>query len=183
MCLHRYSHAYTCWPHHPGYVAAWPLLHHDIARILDHVQAAGIVLTGPAHGLPLADPVDGVAFNGDERCGLDGATFTLGPPWTPITTRRYGNAPRGICSTDRKPYDVAVCAVLLRCLVLLPGLFTVTSNGGWDREWSAGAIWSNDQRNPPHTAAAAPLSARGIVTDLFGTAFGPSLLNPGHVIW
>ncbi|GLL03719.1 hypothetical protein [Dactylosporangium matsuzakiense] len=179
MRRHQYRHAFTYLPYHPGYAAAWPGLHHDIVRILGHVQAAGVVLTGPDGGPPFADPDDGIAFNGDARRRLDAATFTLGPPWTPTTTRRYGRAPRSICRTDRHPYDVAVCAVLLRCLIVLPGLCTVTSDGAWDGEWAAGA----GHHIRSGAAGAAPLSARGVVADLFGTTSVPSLLSPGRVRW
>ena len=58
-----------------------------------------------------------------------------------------------------------------------------SAEGSWDGEWSAGTNGPTDQPDQPCTAGAVPLSARGIVADLFGTAFDRSPLNPGHTIW
>ena len=62
------------------------------------------------------------------------------------------------CTTGRKPYDLAVSAILLRCALLLPQAFAISSDGAWDREWAYGATPG---------AAAPPLGARAVIADLF----------------
>jgi hypothetical protein len=171
----RYAHAYTSRPHHPGYAAAWPQLLSDIDRILDRVRAAGIGVTGPVGGRPLVDPYRGVAFDGDASRNLAHDTFALAGPWTPTTTKR-GRQQRAICATNRLPYDLAVCAVLLHCLVLLPGLIQVTSNGRWEREWAYGAA-------PSDPLSDTGFGARTVISELFATEFPMNLLNPGQRIY
>jgi hypothetical protein len=65
-----------------------------------------------------------------------------------------------VCKTNRKPYDAAVAAVLLRCALLLPGVFLVRSDGAWDGEWAHGAARASGIALP---------SARDIVGALFGS--------------
>jgi hypothetical protein len=40
------------------------------------------------------------------------------------------------CKTARKPYDVAVCLVLLSIARHAPKSFSISSDGDWDVEWS-----------------------------------------------
>lgn len=44
------------------------------------------------------------------------------------------------CKTSRKPYDVAVSAILLRCHQLSPDALDIASDGGSDHEWRHGAF-------------------------------------------
>lgn len=62
------------------------------------------------------------------------------------------------CTTSRKPYDLAVSAILLRCTLLLPQAFAVASDGAWDAEWAHGAT--------PGTTAPR-LGARTVIANLF----------------
>ncbi|KAH8743450.1 hypothetical protein F5883DRAFT_592977 [Diaporthe sp. PMI_573] len=53
----------------------------------------------------------------------------------------------GQCKTDRKPYDVVVCAILLRAKHLAPNAINIRSDGDWD-DWSeaaamVSALWPN----------------------------------------
>lgn len=48
---------------------------------------------------------------------------------------RGKNQAFGFCKTNHRPYDRAVTAVLLRCHLLAPGAFTITSDGDWDQDW------------------------------------------------
>lgn len=97
----------------------------------------------------------GIAFNGDASTDLDADAFTLTPPLPIAPQARAVN----VCKTNRKPYDVAVAAVLLRCTVLLPDVFLIRSDGAWDAEWAHGAAQGNGPALP---------SARNLVGALFG---------------
>jgi hypothetical protein len=153
-----YTHRWAYQPSHPAYREAWPTILHDARRIIDHIHGSGIVLAGP-DGLrtPILDPVEGIAFNGDATRSLHGDPFHLLAP--------LPSHPRGIptatahCTTSRRPYDLAVAAVLLRCALLLPDAFAVASDGRWDQEWAHGS--------PAWPAAAIRLGARQVIADLF----------------
>ncbi|HEY2670149.1 MAG TPA: hypothetical protein VGJ07_07195 [Rugosimonospora sp.] len=152
-----YTHYWTVPSTHPGYTAAWPGIVADARRIITAVRAAGIVIAGPdGYHRPTCDLVEGIAFNGDATSDLDYETFWLQPPgWAP-------RCARGFCKTERRPYDLAVAAVLLRCHLLLPDLFAIGSDGDWDREWLYGAIPSAPDAR--HTRP----GARRLVAELFG---------------
>ena len=48
---------------------------------------------------------------------------------------RHLNAGFNFCKTARKPYDLAVCLVLLVCHYHAPGVLQIGSDGDWDSEW------------------------------------------------
>jgi hypothetical protein len=73
---------------------------------------------------PQADH-EAIRFNGSDK-GHE--TFMLTPEATDFE----------FCKTARKPYDLAVCAVLL-ITVKHTGAVKVTSDGDWDDEWRAPA--------------------------------------------
>ncbi len=72
-----------------------------------------------------------------------------------------GCPPNASCTTNRKPYHLAVAAVLLRTALLVPEAFAVASSASWDGEWANGSPW--------WPAAAIRYSARRVVADLFDT--------------
>jgi len=151
-----YTHYWDAPTAHPDYAAAWPCIITDTQAIITAVRGAGIVIAGPdGFGRPLLD-AEGIAFNGDATGDLDYEAFVLAAP---------GPVPRFehlFCKTGRRPYDLAVAAVLLRCHLLLPEVFRIGSDGDWDREWLHGAI-------PPALDAQDPVpSPRRLVADLFG---------------
>lgn len=39
------------------------------------------------------------------------------------------------CKTARKPYDLAVCMVLIACHNIAPGALTISSDGDWVKNW------------------------------------------------
>jgi len=155
-----YTSYWAYRPSHPAYAQAWPTVLADTRRIIDRVRQAGIVIAGPdGRRRPILDEVDGIAFNGDASTDLDYETFQLLAPLPPVPA----GVPiaTGFC-TNRNPYDVAVGAVILRCQLLLPGLFRINSDGRWEQEWAHGAMrWSPEQ--PP-----GPLNARDLTAELFG---------------
>lgn len=48
---------------------------------------------------------------------------------------RHHNRGFNFCKTARKPYDLAVCLVLLICNHRAPGVLSIGSDGDWDSEW------------------------------------------------
>ncbi|GAA1577218.1 hypothetical protein GCM10009827_118820 [Dactylosporangium maewongense] len=138
-----YTHSWRYRPGSADYAAAWPQILTDVTHLLGTLQGDAIDLAGPqGYALPIIDPVDGIAFNGavpeDYEC------FDLDSPGPDRPVWRF-------CKTDRRPYDLAVTAVLLRCHQLLPGSFLIGSDGSWDRDWHA---------------------ARGVVRECFGAVTG-----------
>ena len=67
----------------------------------------------------------------------------------------------GFCKTARKPYDIAVTSMLLRCRHLAPDAFLIASDGAWDLEWASGAT-RRERAGPP------ALGAIDVVALLFG---------------
>lgn len=152
---------------HSRYRRAWPAILADTRRIIDAVRTAGVAIAGPdGRRSPILDPTHGVGFNGDAYTDLDGDPFTLLAPTPPTELPVPATAS---CRTGRKPYDLAVAAVLLRCHLLLPDLFTIGSDGRWDVEWAHG---------PLPTRVASTLSARQLVASLFDTTATADPLRP-----
>lgn len=42
--------------------------------------------------------------------------------------------------TARKPYDIAVTSILLRCRHIAPDAFVIGSDGEWTHEWQHGSM-------------------------------------------
>lgn len=101
----------------------------------------------------------GIAFDGDDTQELDGESFVISPTLDDLPSWDYDEhgVVRTFCKTERFPYDLAVTAILLRCSSLVPDTFLVHSDGDWTEEWL------RDATCPP-----TGMSARGLVTDLFG---------------
>ena len=150
-----YTHYWSVPPGDPRYAMVWPGIVEDTRRIVDAVRALGVVIAGPdGHRRPILDVSRGVAFNGDATTDLDYETFALGTPG-------FGGPPRTeFCKTGRRPYDLAVAAVLLRCHLLLPGVFRIGTDGDWEREWLTGV--AGDTAGPT-----AGIGARRLLADLF----------------
>jgi len=162
------THAWAYQPSHPAYRTAWPTILTDTRRIIEHVRRLGIVIAGPnGRRAPVLDPDEGLEFNGDATTDLAGGSFVLLAP--------LPSHPRGLptanasCTTNRKPYDLAVTAVLLRTTLLVPDAFAVASNAPWHGEWANGS--------PLWPAAAIRHSARRVVADLFDTRPAASPLH------
>src|SRR6266545_4647011 len=110
-----YAHRYAYLPADPRWARVWPQILEDARTIVEQVRRTGVVIAGP-DGLrrPIFDPGFGVEFNGDATTAL------------------------AICRTGAKPYDLAVAALLLRCAQLVPDVFALDSDGGWDTQWLTG---------------------------------------------
>ncbi|KAH6973344.1 hypothetical protein EDB80DRAFT_693377 [Ilyonectria destructans] len=102
--------------------ASWriilPKLVEDSHKIIDradvHVQCES-----DDGSPPILDGEGGIRFNGPGDDGHE--TFSLS----------HGD---GLCKTDRKPYDLVVCAILLRAYQLVPDAIRIGSDGRWE-DW------------------------------------------------
>jgi len=154
----RYAHRYAYLPADPAWAQAWPQILADARTVIDAVRRAGIVIAGPdGYRRPVLDVLDGVGCNGDATTDLDADPFTL---LAPLPTSRAPVA-SAACRTGRKPYDLAVTAILLRCVQLVPEVFLIDSDGGWDTDWLIG---------PRGTSGRAVPSARELLGQLFDPA-------------
>jgi hypothetical protein len=152
---HRYSYCTTA----AAFQHAWPQMVADARRIVERVEAAGVVLRQPGdESPPVTDEC--ILVNGEAAEELDGEPLVIRRTtggMQPAGCDRTGNV-RTFCKTHRFPYDLAVCAILLRCHRLAPEAFSIDSDGDWDDEWADGA-------QGPRVKG---LSARGLVSELFG---------------
>jgi hypothetical protein len=158
----RYAHRYAYLPADPTWANAWPQILTDTPTIIDAVRRAGIVVAGPdGYRRAILDPIEGVGCNGDATTDLDADPFTLLAP-TVLAAVPTSRAPvaSAACRTGRKPYDLAVATILLRCVQLVPEVFVINSDGGWDTDWLLG---------PRTVSGRAALSAR----ELHGQLFDP----------
>jgi hypothetical protein len=152
-----YTHYFAYDPNAESFVAAWPQMVTDALLIATHVQRSlGVRLAGGFgdgepelserriwlngtrsgdlhHETLLIDPAPPKTRHEREpQCGSDLARQDL--------ERRTDRAfVTGFCKTARKPYDIAVTSILLRCRHLAPDAFVIASDGAWELEWQHGA--------------------------------------------
>jgi hypothetical protein len=143
-----YTHYFRYEPNHPSFRAGWAQMVRDAQRIVERVQAAGVVIEGFDDEPPVSTAR--IAFDSDEEEELDGESFVISPTAEQEVVRTF-------CKTERFPYDLAVTAILLRCRLIAPDAFWFGSDGDWDDDWDEDATW-------PSTG----LSTRGLVAELFG---------------
>lgn len=161
-----YTHYWSVQRSHPDYATAWLTIIDDTRRIIDAVRATGVVIAGPdGYRRPVLDPAEGIAFNGDATTDLDYEALVLRPPSLAL------GYTRAFCKTGRRPYDLAVAAVLLRARLLLPDVFLIRSDGGWDGEWAHGVL-------PGVPGAGTTVAPRQLVAALFGPVPPASPLHP-----
>jgi hypothetical protein len=157
-----YCHYYSYDLTNPEFDGAWPEIVKDTLRIITRVQDAGIRLSYAMEGGSHLAGVELIALNGDmtndDLQGEDLVIFREVPP-------TYSKQPQNgtfswIVKTGRRPYDLAVTAVLLRCQMLLPAAFAIYSDGAWDEEWQYGATGPIPGGR----------GARAVVDEIFGDA-------------
>ena len=130
-----YTHHFAYLPHSLQLRRAWPLLRLDTARILSEARRSGVFVAGVlGDEEPLLDE-QVIAFNGRGNQQRD--MFVLSR--TALTNRsRWGRRYMlAACETGRRPYDLAVAAVLLRTWQLAPKAISLGSDGTWDEDWRA----------------------------------------------
>lgn len=121
----------------------WQSFCTDVRKILDTVERGDIPLgNGLGEGRPVVNDRT-VIFNGagDGQYESLHITRDAPDPSDQFFYRRYkelGDRVWDFCKTERKPYDVAVAAVLLRAATVLPD-FTVRSDGH-PEDWGDGAL-------------------------------------------
>jgi hypothetical protein len=154
-----YTHYFAYDPNAESFVKSWPQIVTDAHAIGAYVQQK--------LGIRLADGMgDGhpefterwIYLNGPSRRDLGHETFLIDPtPWkvwdeqAALGHRRWADHERqqfeergflwAFCKTARKPYDIAVTSILLRCRHLAPDAFVIGSDGHWEREWQHGAMY------------------------------------------
>jgi len=107
-------------------------------QILDHCTDKKIVLAreydSPKSGNPEVTP-DHIRFNGWKDEGHETFLVTRErpdlPSWDPAAKESFD-----FCKTARKPYDLAVCLVLLSMSRHAPRSVRVGSDGDWEMEWT-----------------------------------------------
>lgn len=126
-----YTHYFEM--NHTADPAAFATLAADARRIVAEATDRGIAL-GDAFGNPGSSPLitdSEIRFNGIEPDNYE--TFSLA-----ATDSGFN-----FCKTGPRPYDAAVCAVLIRAKVHLGDAIRVSSDGEWSW-WTDGAALCQD---------------------------------------
>lgn len=117
-------------------VDQWKGIRGDASAILKHCGRKGIPIVFDYDELkPPAVSATTIRFNGRGEEGHE--TFIMNrkmpeaQPWMLNTGESFD-----FCKTARKPYDLAVCLVLLSCVRHAPNSIKVTSDGDWDSDWA-----------------------------------------------
>jgi hypothetical protein len=173
------THFFAYDPNEPSFIGAWTQMVDDARAIGGYVEAtlgmalAGrdgcdvpefterrIFLNGTAHdGLHLENlMIDSQPWRRWDELAAEGETAAADALSTQF--RRDGFV-WAFCNTGRKPYDVAVRAILLRCSHLAPGSFVIESDGDSEHEWLHAVCCWRGHRLP----GSAPVE---VVRTLFG---------------
>jgi hypothetical protein len=176
-----YTHYFAYDPNAESFITAWPQMVDDARTIGAHVQKAlGIRLAG---GMGEGQPEfteRWIWLNGPSRRDLGHETLLLdAQPWKAWDEAAADGHQRwaeeehqrldergfvwAFCKTARKPYDIAVTSILLRCRHLAADSFAIGSDGQWELEWLHGAMYWG----PGCEAGPAPVE---VVRTLFGQA-------------
>lgn len=119
-------------------IEEWALIRKDVLDVIVHCDRKKIPLALESD-FPNSGPrVNGsvVQFNGVGKDGHETFVVTRKmPEIQPWQLSRETGETFDFCKTARKPYDLAVCLVLLSCVRRSPSI-RVSSDGDWDaREW------------------------------------------------
>jgi hypothetical protein len=143
---HHFAYDYT----HPSFRGAWPQMVSDANRIVMVCQQRGVGVAGwDGVGRPQIDST-GIALNGVGDESHESLNIELAESaWSPDDRFIYS-----FCKTNRKPYDIVVTAILLRCHELAPESFAIASDGSWEYEWRFGS--ADASYRPSHRLDPAP---------------------------
>ena len=131
----------------------WVSLSKDARTIIAACDTLGIALRREFDDprLPLVDASQ-IRFNGEREQGHE--TFFLDKD-KPANSSWRADEPEyfAFCKTARKPYDLAVCLVLLAAIGRAPKTIRIESDGEWDPDWAAArkvyrTIFCQDARCP-----------------------------------
>ncbi len=165
-----YTHYFAYDPTAHSFLGAWPRMVADARLIAWHVRCSLEIplANGVGEGKPELTERR-VWLNGPNEDDLGHETFRIDPtPWKLSVSDKEaaaGHAAQadrgradfdrcgfitGFCKTARKPYDIAVTSILLRCRHLAPDAFLIASDGAWQFEWHHGAMhWHQGCRTGP----------------------------------
>lgn len=114
----------------------------DVIRLADSGRLDFAVCGGDGTGLPEITE-DVVCFNGDGANGLDHETFRIARVHEdPYSFADEDGLLFDFCKTARKPYDLLVCAALIRAKVYFPR-WRVSSDGD-PEDWEDAAALCRD---------------------------------------
>lgn len=136
---------------------AYGRLAFDTIAIIDAAERRGIALADGA-ATPGSRPVvdeGGIWLNGTrpDHCETFAWPAAPGDPWwSDQPGHRWWDA----CTTNHRPYDAVVCAVLIRAATHYGTSVQISSDGGWDGTNDHG-VWLPEW-----------MSGRRLVTDVFG---------------
>lgn len=142
----------------PEPVDAYGRLALDTLAIIDAADRLGVSLADGA-AMPGSRPVvdeGGIWLNGAPPDEAETFAWPAGPGepvWTDMAGHRWWDA----CKTNRQPYDLVVCAVLIRAGTHYGPSVLISSDGGWDGTSYAGTWWPEW------------VTARHLVVELFGS--------------
>ncbi len=171
-----YTHYFAYDPNVASFLDAWPRMVSDAQLIAIHVRLTLRVRL--ADGVGEGEPEiteRRISLNGPVEGGLAHETFTIDPtPWrtwdeqAALGHADWADYERGLfesrgfiaafCKTARRPYDIAVSSILLRCRHLAPDAFVIASDGDWEGDWHP------DARASGSAKATSPI---GVVGHLF----------------
>lgn len=154
-----YTHYFADDPNAESFIEAWTQMVDDARAIAGHVHEAFCIRL--AGGMGEGEPEfteRWIYLNGPSRGDLGHETLLLDPqPWrawdeqAALGYRSWADHERerlqkqgfvgAFCKTARKPYDIAVTSILLRCRHLAPDAMALSSDGRWEREWQHGAMY------------------------------------------
>lgn len=146
---------------------AYGRLAFDALEIIDAAERRGIVLADGA-AAPGSRPVvdeGGIWLNGarpDHGESFAWPAHTGEPWWADTPGHRWWDA----CTTNRQPYDLVVCAVLVRAGAHYGPSVRITSDGGWDGSRYPDGWWPEW------------VPARRLAVELFGPAADRSPFPP-----
>ncbi|HEX4188594.1 MAG TPA: hypothetical protein VHY83_11905 [Solirubrobacteraceae bacterium] len=189
-----YTHYYAYDPDAGSFIDAWPRMVADARLIAGYVgKTLGLRL---ANGAGTGDPELSerrIWLNGPSAGDLGHETFRIdATPWRagderpavrnePSATRESGWVTErgfiaGFCKTARKPYDIAVTSILLRCRHLAPEAFVIASDGDWQHDWCHGAT----HRTASCDTDLAPVRLLGT---LFAQVEAPGVSRLAPAVW
>lgn len=160
-----YTHYWTIKPKNPLWKTGFAQLQMDTKKVLDAVRDMGITLErlnwvfdkrSNFQGMEISErPIleeGSIHFNGGLPADENHEDFQMQvDPMTPYRhkqdsysihkQKQYAESHEywDFCKTARKPYDLAVCTVLIRGVAIMPECLSVGSDGRWDQEWLHGA--------------------------------------------
>jgi hypothetical protein len=109
-------------------LTATPQVVADATKI---IEASGVTVCGPrGEGLPVLSEARGIKLNGCAAAGEAFETFSL-----PSANAAGCGIHAGFCTTENKPYDLVVTAILTAAALYRPGV--LRSDGRWE-DWAAG---------------------------------------------